>query len=315
MIEAVPSTVVVAAGREVNSPYELGRDIYNYRCYFCHGYSGDGKTLASTYLSPPPRNFTAIKADDLPRERMISAVKYGKEDTAMMAFEGILQDDEIAAVVDFVREEFMTGDVVNTRYHTAANGWPEHQRFAIAFPFVTGELALDTPWEDLSETQQAGRRLFMSSCVTCHDRATVRDEGEFWRRRAISFPRGNYTPGEHAAGIDSHSSASPYGMHDIPPVVKGLTEQEKRGEKIFQANCSFCHGADGSGKNWIGSFLDSPPRDLTDQGFIGHVDQARLESVIRDGVENTTMSAWKYVLSEEEISSVAAYVLKAFRAQ
>ena len=30
--------------------HERGRAIYNFRCYFCHGYSGDARTLAATYL-------------------------------------------------------------------------------------------------------------------------------------------------------------------------------------------------------------------------------------------------------------------------
>ena len=306
---------IAAGGRDGRNVYELGRDVYNYRCYFCHGYSGDGKTLASTYLSPPPRNFTATSPDELSRDAMLHAVKFGKENTAMKGFEGLISDEEIEAVVDFVRKEFMSGDVVNTRYHTAANGWPDHGRYAVAFPFVTGELALDTPWEALTDVQQQGRRLFMSSCVTCHDRATVKEEGEHWRRRSISFPRGSYQPGDHIDNVDGVSSASPYGMHDIPPNVEGMSEQEKKGEVIFQKNCAFCHGADGTGKNWIGSFLASPPRDLTNQTFIKNVDQERLEEVISEGIENTTMSAWKYVLTPEEISSVAAYVLKAFREQ
>ncbi len=39
--------------------HEQGRAVYNFRCYFCHGYSGDAKTLAATYLQPPPRDFSA----------------------------------------------------------------------------------------------------------------------------------------------------------------------------------------------------------------------------------------------------------------
>lgn len=310
----MPSTVVVAAGRQAKDAYELGRDIYNYRCYFCHGYSGNGKTLASSYLSPKPRDFTETPPDALPREQMIGAVKNGKANSAMMAFADVLNEDEIGAVVDFIRQEFMSGEVVNTRYHTAANGWPNHERFAVAFPFVSGEVALDTPWEELSDEQQAGRRLFMSSCITCHDRATVRDEGEYWQRRAISYPRGSYQPGEHEAGeVDATAAASPYAIHDIAPQVAGLTEQQKRGEAIFQKNCAFCHGADGTGKNWIGSFLASAPRDLTNPAFWEKVDQAALEVKIADGVENTTMPAWKYVLSKEEIASVAAYVERVFK--
>ena len=37
---------------------EAGRSVYNFRCYFCHGYSGDARTLAAEFLSPPPRDFT-----------------------------------------------------------------------------------------------------------------------------------------------------------------------------------------------------------------------------------------------------------------
>jgi len=38
--------------------HELGRKVYNFRCYFCHGYSGDARTVAASQLLPPPRDFT-----------------------------------------------------------------------------------------------------------------------------------------------------------------------------------------------------------------------------------------------------------------
>jgi cytochrome c oxidase cbb3-type subunit 3 len=38
----------------------------------------------------------------------------------------------------------------------------------------------------------------------------------------------------------------------------------------------------------------------------------RLRGVIREGLPGTTMSAWKSVLSESQIDSVAAYINKAF---
>ncbi len=243
---------------------------------------------------------------------MISSVKEGRDNTAMMPFGAILSDSEISAVVDFVRVEFMGGEVVNTRYHTKANGWPNHDRFASAFPFVNGELALDMPWEALTQAQQAGRKLFMSACVTCHDRATVLDEGEFWQRRSVSYPRAGYQPGDSEQRVDTTSAASPYAIHDIAPMLTGLTPEQARGERLFQANCAFCHGADGTGKNWIGSFLASPPRNLTETDFWLTVDKPQLELMIAEGVENTTMPAWKYVLTEEQISDIASYIFRAF---
>ena len=94
--------------------HEAGRSIYNFRCYFCHGYSGDARTLAATYLSPPPRDFTRSTPDALTREAMLRAVTDGRAGTAMKGFAGILRPEEIAEVVDFVREEFMRRKAQNT---------------------------------------------------------------------------------------------------------------------------------------------------------------------------------------------------------
>jgi len=301
----VPSTVVVAAGRKAQSEFAHGRDIYNYRCYFCHGYSGDAKTLASSYLEPKPRDFTTVNKGALSREKMILAVKEGRSGTAMVAFNQQLSDRDIIAVVDFIRAEFMNGESKNTRYHTIANGWPNHQRFKVAYPFALGELSLDMPWPSMTDVQQRGWRLYMSSCITCHDRASVHEEGELWNRRSISFPRGGYSHKNTKKNkLDSVSAASAYAMHYQVPSIDGLTPSERRGEMIFQDNCAFCHGADGTGKNWIGSFLQPHPRDLSVNIYsIDH-----LKNVVQNGIPGTTMSAWKSVLTELQINDVSAYV-------
>ena len=85
--------------------------------------------------------------------------------TAMRGFDGILLASEMAAVTDFVRQEFMLAKATNTHYHTDGNGWPNHQRYSAAFPFATGNIAIDIPPDQLTPEQEAGRRLFMSSCV------------------------------------------------------------------------------------------------------------------------------------------------------
>lgn len=144
----------------------MGRKVYNERCYFCHGYSGTAKTVAAGYLAPPPRDFTRQR---LPRARMLQAVTDGKPGTGMMPFKTLLSPAEIAAVVDYIRATFMRGDTHNTHYHTPANGWPEHERYRAAFPFALGQIPLDTPETQLNDAQRTGKRLFMESCVTCHE--------------------------------------------------------------------------------------------------------------------------------------------------
>ncbi len=293
------------------SLHERGRAIYNFRCYYCHGYSGDARTLASTFLTPAPRDFTASDPARLTRQDMLAALRQGRPGTAMAAFAGILSEAEMQAVVDFVRQEFMVRKAVNTRYHTPENGWPDHERYRDAFPFATGAIGLDVAWDRLTAGQQRGKRLYLASCVSCHDRGRPVADPVVWDARPLSYPRNNYQPGT-SGPPDAISSASPYGLHDIPPKLAALSAQELLGERLFQANCAFCHAADGTGKNWIGSFMEPHPRNLTDPQFMGGMTRARLRTVIRDGLPDTSMPAWGSVLEPPEIDAVIAYISRAF---
>lgn len=305
---APPVQAAQAATTTQQQQHELGRKVYNFRCYFCHGYSGDAKTLAATYLTPAPRDFSAATLAELTPARIADALRRGREGTAMKSFAGILSEAELQAVAKFVAREFVEHKAPNTRYHTAGNGWPGHERHAAAFPFARGELALDTPPEQLDPAQRAGRQLFMSACISCHDRARVADEGPAWSSRPLSFPRMGFVPGQpNTPPPDAVSSASVYAKHEVVPQVAGLSPREKRGQALFQANCAFCHGADGTGKNWIGQFMEPKARDLT-QYDARSMPASRLHGVIRDGLPGTSMPAWKSVLPPADIEAVGLYV-------
>lgn len=308
---ARPPAKPAAAQAAPAATHELGRRIYNFRCYFCHGYSGDGQTLASSYLQPPPRNFLATPPERLSVEQMKQAVRNGRPGTAMQGFTSVLSAAEVAAVVGFVRQEFMVDKAGNTRYHTPENGWPDHRQYAAAFPFATGRVLLDAPAETLTPELRAGRRLFMSSCVSCHDRAQVGEPGAAWESHALSYPRNGFVPGD-SQRVDTVSGASPYHLHDQAPRLVELSAQELRGQTLFQENCAFCHAADGTGRNWIGSFLQPHPRDLTAPSFMRTMTAQRLADVIREGLPGTSMPAWKSVLSQPQIQAIVAYVARAF---
>jgi cytochrome c oxidase cbb3-type subunit 3 len=286
-----------------------GRAVYNFRCYFCHGYSGDAKTLAATYLSPPPADFTQVRADVLDVDRIKDALIHGRVGTAMKSFSEVLSADELDAVAHFVHVEFVQNRRRNTRYHTLENGWPNHDRYVDAFPFARGELALTVPAETLSTSLQRGRKLYLEGCVTCHDRGKPGGDSIAWDARPLSFPRFNYD--HRNPEIDASTSATPYRLHDIRPKLDKATAQEHAGESLFQENCAFCHAADGTGKNWIGAFLEPHPRDLTDPGFMRGMTRQRLRGTIADGLDGTSMPAWKDVLSGEQIEALIAYINKA----
>ena len=292
-------------------PVAEGRAIYNFRCYFCHGYSGNARTVAASFLTPPPADFTKASPATLTEAEIVATLQAGRPGTAMKSFSSVLADSEIRAVARFVFDEFVVRKSVNTHYHTAANGWPDHERYAVAFPFATGAISLSQGWETLSAEQARGKRLFLESCISCHDRGAPGDQEAAWEARPLSYPRNNFSftvPPK----VDATASASPYALHDIPPRLKRLKKQERKGEKLFQANCAFCHAADGTGKNWIGSFLEPHPRNLRDTDFMSRITREHFVGVVRDGLPNTSMPAWKNVLSPQEIEAVADYVNRAF---
>lgn len=302
-----PSATADAASAAVIA---RGRAVYNFRCYYCHGYSGDGKTLAASYLTSPPRNFQAADAQSLPRDVILSAVRDGRPNTAMKSFAKVIPPQDIEAVAAFVFDEFVIKKAPNTRYHTPENGWPDHERYRPAFPFALGEVALTVAAESLSPELQRGRDLYLNTCISCHDRGKAVADQITWDSRALSFPRNNY---DHKnPTVDAATSATPFRLHDIAPVLVNPTAAQKRGEKIFQENCAFCHAPDGTGKNWIGAFLEPHPRDLTNPSFRAAMTRARYTAVIRDGLNGTSMPAWKSVLSEKQIADLIDYIELAF---
>lgn len=287
-------------------------------CYFCHGYSGDAKTVASQYLSPGPRDFTSTPLLALSTAVMRDVVRDGKVGTAMMSFSLSLTQQQIEDVVVFVRRAFMAGEDSNTRYHTVENGWENHDRYQSAFPFVLGELAIDMLASEMTLIQRQGFGLFLSTCITCHEGREANPQELLFDTRPVSFPRATYShkdASSSSAAVDSISAASPYARHDIPPVHEKMSADTRRGEAVFQQNCAFCHAADGSGKNWIGSFLEPHPRDLSDGEFISALTKEGLRIRIREGLPGTTMPAWAGVLSDSEIDAVVSYIFEVIAEQ
>ena len=283
-----------------------GKKAYDYFCYQCHAYAGTGKTLAARYLNPQPRDFTSADPSALSRERMLHAVTEGRDGTAMESFSRVLDAAQRKAVIDYIRTEFMSGKPAPGRYHTTANGWPDHhKKYAPAYPFAIGEIATDTPVAELGKSQLIGLELFRTSRVSCHDKAKVDNEGMIWRARASSYPRRHY---DHRIGPwDAETSATPYQRHDVAPDVGEKSAKVQSGQKVFLDNCAFCHGADGTGRNWIGSFTEPPAADLTSQRIAAWPPEA-LREVILTGVPGGTMPAWRGLLGETQMAELLAYL-------
>ena len=79
-----------------------GADVFKNNCVVCHGSQGHGDGPAGTSLDPTPKNLpelSAMVADDY----LFWRISTGKEGTAMVAWKGILTDEQIWQVVSFIR--------------------------------------------------------------------------------------------------------------------------------------------------------------------------------------------------------------------
>lgn len=162
-----------------------GKSIYENNCGVCHGDGGASGVWAQNGLHPAPRDFTAPIAQQelLARERMIFSVKTGRKGTAMMPFEKRLSAEEIEAVVDYIRLEFM-GLGVNDRVkdtvveskpvysdernvHATMSEAPQQRVHGGNMAQLEADMELPLP-QGLKGDVAKGRDFFMSNCFTCH---------------------------------------------------------------------------------------------------------------------------------------------------
>jgi mono/diheme cytochrome c family protein len=79
-----------------------GAEIFRSNCEMCHGPQGHGDGPAGQSLSPRPRNLAELQTragDDF----LFWRIREGKPGTSMVAWKGILSDEQIWQAVSFIR--------------------------------------------------------------------------------------------------------------------------------------------------------------------------------------------------------------------
>ncbi len=79
-----------------------GADVFKTNCEACHGPQGHGDGPAGAALDPAPKNLAElqVKAGD---DYLFWRITTGKEGTSMVAWKGVLTDEQIWQVVAFIR--------------------------------------------------------------------------------------------------------------------------------------------------------------------------------------------------------------------
>ncbi|HJQ14121.1 MAG TPA: cytochrome c [Anaerolineales bacterium] len=81
---------------------DAGAEVFRTNCAMCHGPQGHGDGPAGQSLVPKPRNLASIQAaagDDF----LFWRIREGKPGTSMVAWKGILTDEQIWQAVSFIR--------------------------------------------------------------------------------------------------------------------------------------------------------------------------------------------------------------------
>lgn len=298
-----------------------GAQLYTQYCVICHGEKGNGDTRVRRGLSSPPRDFTTVQAHrELSRERMINSVTHGRPGTAMMPFDERLSEEEVAVVVDYIRNTFMTGEGGQDRPAKLAQG----------------------------------EQLYVRHCAVCHG---DKGSGAMWTQSSLNPPPRNFTaalrdeltrermitsvtygrpgtammsfrkrlsPGEIETVVDyvratflGKAAASPpsaqAAMVDMSLAFpKGLRGDAAWGKDFFENNCFTCHGKQGDGKGPRSSFINPKPRNFLTEDSRSRLNRPALFTAVHEGLRGTVMPAWSKVLSDQEIANVAEYVFTAF---
>ncbi|MBC7878638.1 MAG: cytochrome c [Anaerolineales bacterium] len=79
-----------------------GKDVFLSSCQTCHGPQGHGDGPASGALNPAPKNLAELQAA-VEDDYLFWRISTGKDGTSMIAWEGILTEEQIWQVVSFIR--------------------------------------------------------------------------------------------------------------------------------------------------------------------------------------------------------------------
>lgn len=298
--------------------------VYQRYCSVCHGEQGDGRTHVRQGMQPPPRDFTAAEtAALLSRERMIDAVRNGRPGTAMAAWGKRLDDAQIEAVVDYVRDRFMMpartsasqrGALIYARNCSVCHG---DQGAGAAW----GRTSLQPPPRDFT----AGRaehelsRERMIAAVTHGRPGTAM--AAFGSRLGASdieavvdyiraaFMRPGARPGiAHTAAMDDKQASG----IDMTAALPGLSGDPQIGKALYLQNCTACHGADGDGKGPRAYFIFPKPRNFRHPAARATFNRLALFAAIKQGVVGREMPAWGKVLDDQQIADISEFVFQTF---
>ena len=80
-----------------------GQAVYDEYCLRCHGLQGDGDGPEARHLMVPPANFHTPQSRAKSELDLLTIISYGIAFSPMHAWQGQLTEEQILAVIDYIR--------------------------------------------------------------------------------------------------------------------------------------------------------------------------------------------------------------------
>ena len=319
-----PSSALAAPGyRSQKSGESSAESNYKRHCSVCHGDRGTGNSRASK-LVPPPRNFN--EAAKLTRGMMIYIVTNGKPGTSMVGWKSRFSEQEIAAVVDYIRGRFMLvalnprialGRSVYAHFCQSCHG-DRGQGIAssemsgiprdLNLPQAQVGLTRGRVLNSISHGQHGPIGTGFSDKLSDEQLGAVVDYV-----RKVLIPDVTKLDSElDSSDSNAQAGGKPAKIDMSAPLPNGLIGNAQLGEQFYMSNCATCHGKNGDAQGPRAYFINPKVRNFQDEYARTTLNRPAIFKAVTLGRLGSEMPAWGKVLSEQEIANVTEFVFQTF---
>jgi len=286
----------------MGADYDEGKKVFADNCSVCHGDQGQGAIWTAAGLFPKPANFTdPKKIKQLTKTRMLFSVTNGRPETAMVSWKTRLSEQQIIAVVSYIRAGIMKVSDRETKFGDAMG-----QRQDKLDSFLSGE-----NFNENDLVAVAAEKIKQPSPLSA---SKNNPSDPFLQSGAYQVSEDPNIGKSDIYGGESHDHDSHMGtkLNITDPLPNDLVGDYLAGHELYKQTCLSCHGKKGNGQGPRSHFIFPKPRNFTHSAARASFSRAHIFERIRAGVVQTEMPAWGAVLTEQQMANIAEYVFRTF---
>lgn len=102
LLDAIPADFAGRANPLGSEAAMAGAEVYKTNCESCHGSQGLGDGPVAAVLNPAPKNLAELQAQ-VGDDYLLWRITTGKAGTSMVAWKGVLTEEQIWQVISFIR--------------------------------------------------------------------------------------------------------------------------------------------------------------------------------------------------------------------